>query len=55
MTDYRTERQSYARRAGGDEGGLRWEDCVKRDVRKAGEGDIGRKDKRQRRVANTIR
>ena len=39
MADYRRERQSYVSRAGGDEGGprLRWEDCVKRDVRKAGE------------------
>ena len=44
MTDYRRERQSYVRSAGGITGRrirrrpmLRWEDCVKRDARKTGE------------------
>ena len=39
MKDYRRERHSYVSRAGGDEGGqfLRWEDCIKRDVKKTGE------------------
>ena len=57
MTDYRRERQCYVCRAGGDEGGqwLRWEDCVKRDVRKAGEEEDWKKEvKRHRRVKNTI-
>ena len=51
MTDYRRERQSYVSRAGGDEGGqarLRWEDCVKRDVRKAGEEEDWKKKTRDR-------
>ena len=45
MTDYRRERQSYVSRAGGDERPrLRWEDCVKRDVKKTGEeGDWKKK------------
>ena len=34
---------------------LRWEDCVKRDVRKAGEEEDSEEDKRQRRVEKTIR
>ena len=35
---------------------LRWEDCVKRDARKAGEAeDWKKKTKRQRRVEKTIR
>ena len=35
---------------------LRWEDCVKRDARKAGEEErLEEKDKRQRRVEKTIR
>ena len=35
---------------------LRWEECVKRDVRKAGEGGrLGEEYKRQRRVEKTIR
>ena len=32
---------------------LRWDDCAKRDVRKAGEEEED--DKRQRRVEKTIR
>ena len=41
MTDYRRERQSYESRAGGR---LRWDDCVKRDVKKTGEeGDCKKK------------
>ena len=34
---------------------LRWEDCVKRDVRKAGGGRLEEEDKRQRRVEKTFR
>ena len=34
---------------------LRWEDCVKRDVRKAGEEEDWKKKTRQRRVEKTIR
>ena len=37
---------------------LRWEDCVKRDVRKAGEEEdwkLEEEDKRQRRVEKTTR
>ena len=35
---------------------LRWEDCVKRHVRKSGEGGrLEEEDKRQRRVEKTIR
>ena len=38
MKDYRRERQSYVSRAGGEGRPiLSWEDCVKRDARKAGE------------------
>ena len=49
MTGYRRERQSYLSRAGGDEGpGLRWGDCVRRDVRKAGEEEDWKKKTRDR-------
>ena len=50
MTDNRRERQSYLSRAGGDERGqmLIWEDCVKRDVRKAGEEEYWKKKTRDR-------
>ena len=34
---------------------LRWEDCVKRDVRKTGEEGDWKKKTRQRRVEKTIR
>ena len=35
---------------------LRWEDCVKRDVRKAGDEErMEEEDKRQRKVEKTIR
>ena len=43
---YRRERQSYVSRAGGVEGGqccMGWEDCVKRDARKAGEEEDWKK------------
>ena len=56
MTDYRSERQSYEesrRRRGRSR--MRWENCVKRDVRKAGKEEDGKKKKRQRRVEKTIR
>ena len=48
MTDYRRERQSYLRRAGGDEGGQmqRWKDCVKRDVKNAVEEEDWKKKTR---------
>ena len=50
MTDYRRERQSYVSRAGGRRGRRRprWEDCVKRDVRKAGEEEDWKKKTRDR-------
>ena len=44
MTDYRRERQSYARRARW----LIWEDCVKRDVMEAGEEEDWKKKTRDR-------
>ena len=47
MTDYRRERQMYVSRAGGRPK-LRWEDCVKRDVRKAGEEEDWKKKTRDR-------
>ena len=34
---------------------LRWEDCVKKDERKAGEEEDWRKKKKERRVEKTIR
>ena len=43
------KRQSYVRRAGGrGRPRLRWEDCVKRDVRKAGEEEDWKKKTRDR-------
>ena len=47
MTDYRKERQSYARRRRGRPM-LRWEDCVKREVKKAGEEEYWKKKTRDR-------
>ena len=47
MTGYRRERQSYVSRAEGDTR-LRWENCVKRDVMKAGEEEDWKKKTRYR-------
>ena len=53
------KRTAELREQGGSRRGspmLRWEDCVKRDVRKAGEEeDCKKEEKRQRRVEKTIR
>ena len=48
MTDCRRERQSYVRRAGGDEGGQGCVKRVKRDVKKAGEEYNWKKKTRDR-------
>ena len=51
MTDYQRERQSYVSRAVLRRRGrprLRWEDCVKRDARKAGEEEDWKKKTRDR-------
>ena len=55
MTDYRRERQSYVSRPDGDGGTrLRWEDCVKRDVKKAGEEGDWKKKTRYRGGCNIL-
>ena len=50
------QRQSYVRRAGGDDGPmLRRADCVKRDVKKAGEEEDWKKKTRARGGGNRLR